>query len=157
MVPVLIPLPNTPLRGVSFRDGSGGANAIERGGLSVPEAAASTCDVRVVTFDLDNTLWRTGPCIKAANDALADYLASQNIVQPARVEVVMGELFRSNKQLYSPLDGDAKSPVLLTELRIDAISHILENHNGNEPKAAVDGFAQRAFDVWTDARHGAVR
>ena len=55
-------------------------------------------EVRVVTFDLDNTLWNTSACINAANDALAAHLQAQEIVQPKRVEKVMGELFKADYQ-----------------------------------------------------------
>lgn len=114
---------------------------------------SSSSEVRVVSFDLDNCLWKTSPTIAAANDALADFLESQNITQPVRVEKVMGELFKESPTTYSPLG--CKSPVLLTELRKDAIAHILETYNEYSPKNA-QVMASKCFDVWTEARHNVI-
>jgi len=67
--------------------------------------------VRVVTFDLDNTLWKTSETISAANDALAIYLskiydADGNIIKvPKRIEKVMGDLFQADRRKYCPLNG----------------------------------------------------
>jgi FMN phosphatase YigB (HAD superfamily) len=132
--------------------------------------------VRVVTFDLDNTLWKTSETISAANDALAIYLSKSDdgdgnpIKVPERIENIMGELFRADRRKYCPLvsnggtqeyeDEDeleqrCKSPVLLTQLRTDAICHVLETENGFSTERALS-FAELAFDVWTQARHGAI-
>lgn len=113
-------------------------------------------EVRVVSFDLDNTLWKTGPTIQGANDALAEYLDEQQIVQTERVEKVMGNLFQVAKSTYSPLSGDdPKSPVMLTQLRKDAIRFILEENNGYSEQEATE-FAEKSFQVWTNARHDAL-
>jgi FMN hydrolase / 5-amino-6-(5-phospho-D-ribitylamino)uracil phosphatase len=113
-------------------------------------------EVRVVTFDLDNTLWNTAACIDAANSALAAFLAKDNIQQPKRVEIVMGELFRASKSRYAPIDGEAaKSPVLLTQLRTDAVCQVLVQDNGYNETDALE-YSQRAFDLWTKARHEAI-
>jgi phosphoglycolate phosphatase-like HAD superfamily hydrolase len=112
--------------------------------------------VRVVSFDLDNTLWKTGPTIQAANDVLAAYLEKEGIVQPERVEKVMGQLFTVSKSTYAPHGGEsAKAPILLTQLRKDALRFVLEEHNGFSEADAAD-FANRAFEVWTSARHAAL-
>jgi FMN phosphatase YigB (HAD superfamily) len=68
------------------------------------------CQIRVVTFDLDNTVWRTDPTIAAANDALAYYLtaecggmiSSDDGVAIPRVENVMKDLFRAHPDRYGP-------------------------------------------------------
>lgn len=111
-------------------------------------------EVRVVTFDLDNTLWNTSKTIDAANDALATFLEADNILQPKRIENIMGELFQADKSRYAPVDENAKGPVLLTQLRTDAICAILEEHNGYSKVDASD-YAKNAFNVWTKARHDA--
>lgn len=112
--------------------------------------------VRVVSFDLDNTLWKTGPTIQAANDALAAYLEEKDIVQPERVEKIMGNLFQLSKATYSPLSGDdPKSPVKLTQLRKDSLRFVLEENNGYSEEDAI-AEAERAFEVWTTARHEAL-
>jgi FMN phosphatase YigB (HAD superfamily) len=112
--------------------------------------------VRVVSFDLDNTLWKTGPTIQAANDVMKAYLDEKDISQPERVEKVMGQLFKLSKSTYAPLAGDdAKAPVLLTQLRKDALRFVLEEHNGYSEVDATE-FADRAFAIWTTARHEAL-
>ena len=98
--------------------------------------------VRVVTFDLDNTLWKTGPTIQAANDALHEHLSATGTLDQ-RVEHVMGELFRNDRARY----GGGPSPVYLTQLRLDAIRQVL----GEEHHDAAD----EAFAVWRDARYAA--
>eukprot|EP00559_Dactyliosolen_fragilissimus_P003403 CAMPEP_0184857800 /NCGR_PEP_ID=MMETSP0580-20130426/2950_1 /TAXON_ID=1118495 /ORGANISM="Dactyliosolen fragilissimus" /LENGTH=524 /DNA_ID=CAMNT_0027353615 /DNA_START=144 /DNA_END=1718 /DNA_ORIENTATION=- len=138
-------------------------------------------EVRVVTFDLDNTLWKTSAVITSANDALASYLQSMNIYVPTRVEVVMGELFRQRKEIYSPslhdwnsssnddnantndtannntVQSKSSSPVYLTQLRKDAIKDILVTHNGyDENDEGGITFANQAFEVWANARHSAI-
>uniref|UniRef100_A0A7S4EG97 Uncharacterized protein n=1 Tax=Pseudo-nitzschia australis TaxID=44445 RepID=A0A7S4EG97_9STRA len=143
-----------------------------------------TAPVRVVTFDLDNTLWKTSETISAANDALAAYLSTKSndngieLKIPNRIEKVMGDLFKADRRLYCPLVGatipmennedgenndnsDAllkqtlKSPVSLTQLRIDALCYVLETENDFTPDRAMS-FAVDAFDIWTRARHDAI-
>jgi FMN phosphatase YigB (HAD superfamily) len=114
---------------------------------------AGSSEVRVVSFDLDNTVWKTGPTIQAANDVLASFLEKQGIEQPERVETVMGRLFRQSKSTYAPLGGDdPKAPILLTQLRKDAVRFVLENSNGFSESRAKK-FSDLAFEVWTNARH----
>jgi hypothetical protein len=97
-------------------------------------------EVRVVTFDLDNTIWKTGAVISSANEALANHLDSIGIEVPVRVEQIMGTLFKSDKGKYCPIlskdieEGtvqmhidEIKAPVLLTQLRKDAVMAILLN------------------------------
>jgi FMN phosphatase YigB (HAD superfamily) len=114
---------------------------------------SSASEVRVVTFDLDNCLWKTGATISAANDALAKFLEEHDIVQPVRAENIMGELFSKSKERYSPNGG--KAPVLLTLLRKDAIQQVLKEHNDYSEEDAKK-LAAEAFDVWTKARHNVI-
>lgn len=125
--------------------------------------------IRVVTFDLDNTLWKTSGTIDAANDALARYLDSRQIKVSRRIEKVMGDLFQADKHRYCPLccvdctgksdnvafESCCKAPVLLTQLRIDATAYVLETENDFPPDEALD-LAEQAFEVWTQARHDAI-
>lgn len=119
------------------------------------EKVSMKSELRVVSFDLDNTLWNTSATIDAANDALAAFLDSKKIVQPIRVEKVMGELFRTNKSRYSPLDEQAKAPVHLTLLRKDGIRSILEEANGYSVDEAIT-LSEEAFEIWVQARHDAI-
>jgi FMN phosphatase YigB (HAD superfamily) len=164
-------------------------------GMSSP-SSLPCCEVRVVTFDLDNTLWNTTITIDIANDALANYM-NDNLIHllsrvtstmdssdtsgiatnvptntMVRVETIMGKLFAANKTKYCPMDGaTSKSPVLLTQLRRDAIHNVviefLKQHNYSSLSTGVDvcdddddlgisNFVNTAFDVWTRARHDAI-
>ena len=147
----------------------------------------SKAPVRVVSFDLDNTLWKTSRVIGAANDELAEYLSTkknkegEDLKLPKRIETIMGDLFRADRRKYCPLlgatipvpnDDDGvkdnnenigdelleqklKSPVLLTQLRIDALRHVVETENDYSPTEALS-FAKDAFGVWDNARHTAI-
>ncbi|EJK53274.1 hypothetical protein THAOC_27318 [Thalassiosira oceanica] len=66
-------------------------------------AASPSSDVRVITFDLDNTLWKTGVTITDANDCLASYLEA-NFGVTTRSEKYMGEMFKSNPNRYAGVD-----------------------------------------------------
>lgn len=113
--------------------------------------------IQIITFDLDNTVWKTSNVISAANDALFEYLDSLSLSQPERIEVIMGKLFRSNPQVYAPSGG--KSPVFLTQLRKDAIYFLLNEYNNgriNDNVDDIDNFVNEAFEVWTKARHDAI-
>jgi FMN phosphatase YigB (HAD superfamily) len=128
-------------------------------------------EVRVVTFDLDNTIWKTGAVISSANDALAEYLDSKGIFyeNENRVEKVMGKIFQKDKGKYCPVLAEdirngigeeyswdnVKAPVLLTQLRIDAVMEILRNQT-TEFEDELEDFAKEAFQVWTNARHAAI-
>ena len=115
-----------------------------------------TSEVRIISFDLDNTLWNTYGCINAANDALAAFLDQNQIKQPKRVEHIMQDLFRSNKRRYSPILGEeAAHATLLTLLRTDAIAFLLEEYNGFS-RSKAEYFAKQAFDIWATARHDAI-
>ena len=120
------------------------------------ESPPVSSQIRVVTFDLDDTIWKTGATIASANDVLAAHLASIGIRQPKRVEVVMGELFLADKRRYAPVQGeDATSPVLLTLLRTDAIAYIATEHNGYSLDDALP-LAHQAFQIWKQGRHAAI-
>jgi FMN phosphatase YigB (HAD superfamily) len=132
--------------------------------------------VRVITFDLDNTLWKTSAVISSANDALAAHLETRGIHAPIRVEKIMGTLFKDNKSKYCPVlasDGvpldKIKAPVCLTQLRKDAILEILTNQTTEQGEEAIPpnipnnttndwrmAQVDEFFDVWTDARHAAI-
>jgi FMN phosphatase YigB (HAD superfamily) len=58
-------------------------------------------DVRIITFDLDNTLWRTSPTISYANKILNQHMQTLGVASGSLVEVEMGKLFEANKKLYA--------------------------------------------------------
>ena len=167
--------------------------------LSSPDArplgpAVTKSEVRVVSFDLDNTLWKTGEVISHANDVLSQYLSDKGVNVPVRTEIVMGELFKKNPARYCPkadfvddetkqdttsnnnddkastdfdkaaggeasrgvhISSGASKPVLLTQLRIDALRDILVRYNAYADEDA-RAAAEEAFQIWTTARHDAI-
>lgn len=60
-------------------------------------------EVRVISFDLDNTLWKTGKVISHANDVLSQYLTAKGVNVPVRTEIVMGELFKKGPARYNSM------------------------------------------------------
>lgn len=60
-------------------------------------------EIRVVTFDLDNTIWKTTPTISDANDALAAHLNEQFGIAE-RSEKRMGQLFKQYPNRYAGVD-----------------------------------------------------
>lgn len=117
---------------------------------------SGTCGVRVVTFDLDNTLWKTSPVICEANDALAKYLESYLPLNHKRVEVIMNELFKENRTKYAPNNPEASYATHLTRLRKDAIRELFLFYNKGRNENDANLFAEEAFQVWTEARHNAI-
>ena len=135
-------------------------------------------EIRVVSFDLDNTLWNTSATIDAANDVLAQHMKEQlfqsfhiTTQHDIRVEKVMGTLFTANRTKYAPVEGErAKSPVLLTKLRKDAIHQVVNEYLQQQQQqqqrrttqttadisTIADAFVDQAFHAWTKARHDAI-
>lgn len=119
-------------------------------------AATPSAPIRVITFDLDNTLWCTTSTIGAAIVAVDKFWAKHSIQPAVRTEVIMKELFAANKAKYAPLQGQqATSPTQFTQLRIDAMQHLLTQYHNVSPKQAA-ALADQAFDVMSQARHDAI-
>jgi FMN phosphatase YigB (HAD superfamily) len=134
--------------------------------------------VRVVSFDLDNTIWKTSPTIASANDALSSFLVdTHNVPSTVRVERIMKDLFQADPAKYSPvleaaatsgadsaaprLEPPQASPVYLTMLRKDAIRDALINHadgaqEGDIDEALLSERIEQAFEHWVEARHDAI-
>jgi FMN phosphatase YigB (HAD superfamily) len=132
--------------------------------------------LRVVSFDLDNTIWKTSPTISSANDALSSFLADRHkLPSTVRVERIMKDMFKSNPEKYSPTLGAVKSPVdtaprttqsqaspvYLTLLRKDAIRVALVNHTdgarvGDLDEELLSAWIEQAFEHWVEARHDAI-
>lgn len=126
---------------------------------AVPATTTTTtpsAPIRVITFDLDNTLWCTTSTIGAAIAAVDKYWASQSIQPAVRIEVIMKELFAANKAKYAPLQGQkAASPSQFTQLRMDAMQHLLTQYHDVSPQQAAV-LADEAFGVMSRARHEAI-
>ena len=106
------------------------------------------CGVRVVTFDLDNTLWKTSPVICEDNNVLAKYLESYLPSNHKRVEVLMNELFKKNRTKYAPNNPEASYATHLTLLRKeDAIQELFSFYNKGRNENDANLFAEEAFQV----------
>ena len=71
--------------------------------LSTTALGSTRSEIRVVSFDLDNTIWKTGATITDANDALANHLHEKfGIVE--RSEKFMGQLFKQFPNRYAGID-----------------------------------------------------
>lgn len=67
--------------------------------FKTPALGSTRSEIRVVSFDLDNTIWKTGATITDANDALATHLHEKfRIVE--RSEKFMGQLFKQFPNRY---------------------------------------------------------
>ena len=60
-------------------------------------------EIRVVTFDLDNTIWKTMATISDANDVLASHLSDKFSIG-IRSEKMMGKLFKECPDKYAGID-----------------------------------------------------
>ena len=78
--------------------------------LSTTALCSTRSEIRVVSFDLDNTIWKTGATITDANDALATHLHEKfGIVE--RSEKFMGQLFKQFPNRYAGIDfSQVESP-----------------------------------------------
>ncbi|KAL7467350.1 hypothetical protein ACHAXS_007591 [Conticribra weissflogii] len=87
--------------------------------------------IRVITFDLDNTLWKTTPTISHANDVLADYLQTTlGFDRRTRVEHEMGRLFRRCPDKYVGL----VSPSAVGEEERRGRERTNDNNNNSDAK-----------------------
>ena len=71
----------------------------------VDTTTATTSEIRVITFDLDNTIWKTMATISEANDVLANHLHDKfGIEVEVRSEKMMGQLFKEHPNRYAGVD-----------------------------------------------------
>ena len=113
---------------------------------------------KIITFDLDNTLWPTSKVITAANAALTAHLKSalppQNSPDLQQVWEIMGDIYSRDSSPYRSADdpeGD-NPPVQLTSLRKAAIRRLCRA-GGMTNTSEINTFTNDAFQIWADARH----
>lgn len=75
---------------------------------------SSRSEIRVITFDLDNTIWKTSETISDANDALASHLFHEFGIKE-RSENRMGQLFRQYPERYAGVDYDVSRRTMMME------------------------------------------
>jgi len=104
---------NDSLLGHNNNNNNSDSNNGSNGNKSTMTSSASTTSsspIKVITFDLDNTLWKTTPTISHANDVLADFLQTTlGFDKDTRVEHEMGRLFRRFPERYVGLSFSPSS------------------------------------------------
>ena len=85
--------------GTTFTSAS--SSVMQTANTEVPSPISS--EIRVITFDLDNTIWKTMPTISDANDSLSSHLLKKFGIQD-RSEKIMGQLFKENPDRYAGVD-----------------------------------------------------
>ena len=115
--------------------------------------------LRVITFDLDDTLWSTSEVIGAANRALTSHLLQNSpphtpATPPPEIWKLMQSEYKVNPSPYSGADDPSGSSpaVQLTALRKVAIS---QYHTATNNPSPLSSFVTKSFSVWEDARHKA--
>mmetsp|Transcript_1599 Transcript_1599/g.3320 ORF Transcript_1599/g.3320 Transcript_1599/m.3320 type:complete len:664 (-) Transcript_1599:56-2047(-) len=72
---------------------------------TLPLTTTLSSEIKIITFDLDNTLWKTSETITHANTCLFELLHSKFGIE-IRSEVMMGKLFRELPDRYCGLLDD---------------------------------------------------
>ena len=101
--------------------------------------------IRLITFDLDDTFWETKPAIQSAETVLRDWLAKH---APRLGEFPVEALGAIRRMLVE------REPTLrhrVSELRRRILQHALGD--AGYPREEADELAERAFQVFLDARH----
>jgi len=102
--------------------------------------------IRVITFDLDDTLWHTAPVIQKAEQAMYDWV----IQQAPKAEALM------NSRQFDPIKQAMynQHPELahqISEVRIIALQKALRQAGYNSKQSK--NWALEAFDIFINARH----
>lgn len=104
--------------------------------ITAPSAAALT-SLRLVTLDLDDTLWPTGPVVRSANLALAAAVVGDTEDLQDRLRTARSS---TNRPSYS-------------EARVLAIESWLNERDGSARSRRAE--AEQWFDLWLAERHAA--
>ncbi len=101
--------------------------------------------IRLITFDLDDTFWETTPAIQSAETALRNWLG---VHAPRLGEFPVEALGAIRRML---IERDPALRHRISELRRRILQHAL--HDAGYPADEADQMAERAFQVFLDARH----
>lgn len=101
--------------------------------------------IRLITFDLDDTLWDVGPVLHSAELTLREWLARH---APGLNDFSVEALGAIRRTL---LDADPHLRHRISELRRQVLRHALENAGYPHPEAGE--LAEQAFHVFLEARH----
>ena len=106
--------------------------------LLVAPASGSLSSLRLISFDLDDTLWPTGPVVQAANGALASAVGTTPEELQSRLKMAR---------------TGANPPPSYSEARTIAIECWLIERDGPSPSRRAE--AEHFFQSWLAARHTA--
>lgn len=101
--------------------------------------------IRLITFDLDDTLWHTAPIIQGAETALRDWLA----VNAPRLRGFPIEALGAIRRMLVEQEPSLRHRV--SELRRRILFHALSD--AGYPDAEARTLAEEGFRVFLDARH----
>lgn len=110
------------------------------------EALGSTrSEIRVVSFDLDDTIWKTSATISDANDALFAHLHEAFGIEE-RSEKLMGQLFRQHPDRYAGIDFlrmDSADEVASEAIKDNEnLADIVQNVGRSEINIPIDATAE---------------
>ena len=101
--------------------------------------------IKLITFDLDDTLWDTAPAIVGAETALRDWLAEYApLLGPVPVE----HLWQIRTQL---VEADPSFKYRISALRRRVLFHALEDAGYDSEQA--EALSEQSFEVFLHGRH----
>lgn len=116
--------------------------------------------LRLVTFDLDDTLWPQDPVVARANDAMTAELRRRGV--DAGTEEVAAEMraIRRERSELAKARGEQPFRISYSDLRTEGIAAVLASHAGEGrgtagAAAAAAREAEDVFSAWLEARHKA--
>lgn len=101
--------------------------------------------IKLITFDLDDTLWDTAPVIVSAEAVLRDWLAAH---APKLGGIPVEHLFAIRTRL---VEADPSFKHRISALRRRVLFHAL--HEAGYAEQEAEGLAERSFEVFLEARH----
>ena len=105
--------------------------------LLYASSAGALASLRLITFDLDDTLWPTGPVVRAANAKLASALGADEDDLQARL--------KDARSAGGPKPSYSEARIIAVE------SFLLERDPSGSRRAEAEGF----FEMWLAERHAA--
>jgi FMN hydrolase / 5-amino-6-(5-phospho-D-ribitylamino)uracil phosphatase len=101
--------------------------------------------IKLITFDLDDTLWETAPAIVSAEAMLRDWLGEH---APKLGPVPVEHLYEIRSRL---VEADPSFKHRISALRRRVLFHALED--AGYPQAEAQDLADRSFEVFLHGRH----
>lgn len=117
--------------------------------------AAEMSPIKLVTFDLDDTLWPQAPVIQRANQAMEICLRDAGAANATADDVVQRmRAIRRERSELAKARGEAPYQISYTDLRKEGIAATLSAAAGLLPSEA-RAVSESVFDSWLAGRHQA--